>query len=113
MIFGILLLFCFTSVPHNHGDASRGQNGGIALKVQSTTAGRGAAQAVPDNASPAVKTKVKRQFRTPPEMNIPPVFLMFAVPIVMLLMLYILGMILNDMEGDEQESVEELFGTLN
>lgn len=111
VILSVLLVFCFTSIPDNHdaGQHAPGTAMKKAADAQSAVDGAAAAEA----GEAVSQTRVKRQFRKPPAMNIPPTFFMVVVPIMILLLIYIVGIILNDISREDQEAVDEIFGTLN
>ena len=46
-------------------------------------------------------------------MNIPASFFFLMIPIMILLLIYLLGIIVNDISREDEESVKKIFGTLN
>lgn len=116
VIFGILLIFCLCSTPDVPKYAGNGQGMVRNASHPSTGLSQGHLNqetSAPFDPSNHQKPRFKRKFRDLPEMNFPPGFYFVAMPIMHVLLMYFIGIIINDFSREDQESVEKLFGTFN
>lgn len=111
VVFGIFFIFCMTTHDRKSSHSWTQSESHLA---QHPNDGNEEADAVtPFNPSDIYKPELKRHFRDLPVMNIPAGFWVVAVPVLLMLLVYIVGLILNDMSIENPENVEKLFGKLN
>lgn len=111
LVIGILLIFSISSMPDTSAHATDGNRPKITRDMDNDSMNAGAS--VLTDPAEANKPRFKRKFRELPEMNFPPGFYMIAMPLMHLLLMYIIGIIINDYSREEREGVEKTFGTFN
>ena len=112
VVFCIFFIFCLTS-PNDGKHNLASPQGESHLAQQAVDGNTSDNVARPFDPSGFHKPKFKRSFRDLPVMNIPPGFFVVAVPLLLMLMVYVVGLILNDISLEKPEDVERLFGKLN
>jgi len=111
LVFGILLIFCISSTPDSTVHLTDGQRSEITREMAMESSNQDSS--VLTDPSRKYEPRFKRKFRDLPEMNFPPGFYMVAMPLMHLLLMYIIGIIINDYSREEKEGVEKTFGTFN
>lgn len=111
LVISVLLIFCWISTPvvSPPEDAEAATKHAPAAGLAAKEAGEAAA---PFDPASAPRPRFKRKFRDLPEMNIPPGFFMVITPVMLFLLIYVVGIIIHEIDLEDEEVIEELLGKL-